>query len=122
MGSSGKKYNPWQMIWADGLDMLGASEEQEDVYVVCWDQNNGRFDDVFKAKLRQGDIEDWRGSGQTKWVYDDFDPAYGLEGEVADSILDWERRMIVGAARRFPNLRIRYINPWGDEAVRRSAR
>ena len=27
----------------------------------------------------------------TKWQHDDFDPAYGLEGKEADSIMDWVR-------------------------------
>ncbi len=44
-------------------------------------------------------------------MHDEFDPAYGLEGEGADSILDWERRMVVKAAGRCENLRVRYISP-----------
>ena len=63
---------------------LVRSSEQEDVYVVCWtDGRDGRGGyggmlDPFKQKLHQPNVEDWLGSGQTKWVYDDFDPMYGL--------------------------------------------
>eukprot|EP00935_MAST-01C_sp_MAST-1C-sp1_P001773 g1773.t1 len=115
-GSQGHQWNPWQPIWADGLDTLGESgREVEDVYVVCHAED-------FKQKLRAGDIVDdgqqyWSEThpGKTKWQMDDFDPAFGLEGEVSDSILDWERRTILRAAAKHPNLRIRYIDPTGEE-------
>ena len=71
---------------------------------MCWDLDNGLFEDVFKRKLRTGDITTghphwegryWKDLHQdktvTKWQHDDFDPAYGLEGKEADSILDWVR-------------------------------
>ena len=60
---------------------------------MCYDTYIGEFEDVFKRKLRTGDVEDWLGLGQSKWIYDDFDPAYGLEGEEADSIMDWVREI-----------------------------
>ena len=95
---------------------------------MCYDTKYGEFKDVFKKKLRTGDITaghaEWEGrywqdlhedKTVTKWQHDDFDPAYGLEGEVSDSILDWERRTILRAAAKYSNLRIRYIDPWGRE-------
>jgi hypothetical protein len=63
--------------------------------------------------------------GMTKWQMEGFEPAYGLNGEVADSILDWvgitrspppthtqERRMSTIAASHF-----RYIDPMGSTAT-----
>ena len=122
-GSQGHQWNPWQPIWADGLDKLGQSgREVEDVYVVCHNAGSHTGGDIFEKKLRAGDIVDdgqqyWSEThpGKTKWQMDDFDPAFGLEGEVSDSILDWERRTILRAAARHPNLRIRYISPIGRE-------
>ena len=72
------------------------SSEQEDVYVVCWDvEDEHRYDqwpkDIFKTKLHQPNIENWCNSGQTKWIYDDFGCAYGLQGAKASGILDWVR-------------------------------
>ena len=71
---------------------------------MCYDHNDGEYKDVFKRKLRTGDITpghaEWEGrywqdlhedKTVPKWQHDDFDPAYGLEGEEADSILDWVR-------------------------------
>ena len=85
-GSQGQKWNPWQPIWGNGLDTLGkkgrANKKPEDVYVVCWTDNDGKgfggMKDPFNQKLHQPNVENWLGSGQTKWVYDDFDPKYGL--------------------------------------------
>ena len=81
--ATGSHYNPWQPIWGGGLDTLGkkgrANKKPEDVYVVCWTEGEyGGMKDPFKQKLHQPNVEDWLGSGQTKWVYDDFDPKYGL--------------------------------------------
>ena len=96
----------------------------EDVFIICYtgDGNGYWPDDIFEKKLRAGDIVDdgqqyWSEThpGKTKWQMDDFDPAFGLEGEVSDSILDWERRTIERAAAKYPNLRIRYISPMGRE-------
>ena len=45
----------------------------------CWTEGEyGGMEDPFKQKLHQPNVENWLGSGQTKWVYDDFDPKYGL--------------------------------------------
>ena len=48
---------------------------------------------IFEKKLRAGDIVDdgqqyWSEThpGKTKWQMDDFDPAYGLEGEVSGRV------------------------------------
>ena len=75
---------------------------------MCYDTNDMTHGywpkDVFKRKLRTGDITpdhaEWEGrywqdlhedKTVTKWQHDDFDPAYGLEGKEADSIMDWVR-------------------------------
>ena len=86
--ATGSHCNPRQPIWADGLDTLGkkgrANKKPEDVYVVCWTEMDdpkdfyGGMKDPFKQKLHQPNVDNWLGSGQTKWVYDDFDPKYGL--------------------------------------------
>ena len=51
-----------------------------------------------------------------KHFADDFDPRYGLGGEVAHSILDWERRVMENAVKEFKGgLRLRYISERGLE-------
>jgi hypothetical protein len=51
-----------------------------------------------------------------KYQFDqDFDPAYGLEGLIASSVLDWERRQIFLALQRFPfALQVKYIDECGQ--------
>ena len=70
-------------------------------------------DGIFKTKFMTNDL-DYFGHLK-KQFYDDFDPAYALEGEVAISILDWERRAILQAVGENPeHLEICYIDEKGN--------
>jgi hypothetical protein len=103
-------------MWSNELEKLGQTKtrwgkpKKQLVFVVCYAEE-------FKTKLRQGDLKEgyWSAThpGFTKWEYHDFDPAYALDGEEADSIMDWERRIILKMVQQYSNLRIRYIDPTG---------
>ena len=123
-GSSGDKYNPWQFVWRQGLYRLGEQAKSEgktlDVFSVCHASSKDattskvRFEGVFEKKFLAQDMP--ADEQARKHFADDFDPRYGLGGEVAHSILDWERRVMENAVKEFKGgLRLRYISERGLE-------
>jgi hypothetical protein len=119
---------PWQKVWLDGLDKLGqhaeaamdvstgGKGETTKIFVVCHAATHldgkSPFFGVFKLKYENKDMspehyEQWQ-------LEEDFDPAYALEGAVATSVLDWERRHIMRAVTKFEGaLEVKYIDECG---------
>ena len=92
-----------------------------DFYVVCHayiDAEHGTspFNHVFENKfLRRGAAALNEDQQQTQWLHEDFDPEYGLRGERARSVLDWERIAMKQVAKSYPGQRIRFIDERGGQ-------
>jgi hypothetical protein len=84
-----------------------ANGEQEDLFVVCHNKD-------FQRKFLGHDLDEQQ--QRNKHLNNDFGPCYGLEGEQAHSILDWERRAMELVTRQHAgHVQMRYIDKRGKE-------
>jgi hypothetical protein len=120
------KWFPWQHTWLVGLYRLVAqakeADELEDFFVVCHaDLHNTApteqdLKGVFEGKFLGIELD--KEQQRSKYLHDDFDPKYALEGMEAHSLLDWERRAMEIVVERHPEqARMRYIDEFGAELL-----